>query len=81
MSNIYGMMYVVQNTYIVPWFDMFNVTCVTYWTNKVTDTTTIIKIDEDSDWISRRILILYEYCFYFYAYFNRCNILPYDCFL
>jgi hypothetical protein len=36
---------------------MFNVTCVAYWTNKVTATTTIIKTDEYSDWISRKILV------------------------
>ena len=54
-----------KNTYIVPWFDMFSVTCVAYWTNKFTAITTIIKIDEYSDWISRKILAPYDYCFYF----------------
>jgi dimeric dUTPase (all-alpha-NTP-PPase superfamily) len=59
------MKYIVKNTYIVAWFDMFNVTCMTYWTNKVTTTTTTIKIDEYSDCISRKLLVLYDYCFYF----------------
>jgi hypothetical protein len=55
---------------------MFSVTCMTYWMNKVIATNTIIKIDKYSDCISRKIIALYDYCFYLYV-FNRYNILLY----